>query len=103
MADGRRPSASRGVGPPQGVLRAFRVGRVGLGEEMVAGGIGITLLPRIALDVECRAPSPVVIRPFRKPEPGRTIGLAWRPRSPREHEFRLLGELLARSVHRGFP
>ena len=72
----------------------FRAGSLNTLVQMVAGGIGITLLPRLALDVECRPPSPIVTRPFRKPEPSRTIGLVWRPRSPREHEFRLLAELL---------
>ena len=32
--------------------------------------------------------------PFRKPVPYRTIGLAWRPTSPRGDEYKLLGELL---------
>ena len=73
----------------------FRAGSLNTLVQMVAGGIGITLLPRIALEVECRAPSSIVIRPFRKPEPSRTIGLVWRTKSPREHEFRLLAELLA--------
>ena len=68
----------------------FRAGSLNTLVQMVAGGIGITLLPRIALDVECLAPSSIVIRPFRKPEPSRTIGLVWRTKSPREHEFRLL-------------
>ncbi len=73
----------------------FRAGSLNTLVQMVAGGIGITLLPRIALDVECRTPSSIVIRPFRRPEPSRTIGLVWRTKSPREHEFRLLAELLA--------
>ena len=78
-----------------GEVGDFRAGSLNTLVQMVAGGIGITLLPQLAVDVECRPPSPVVIRPFRKPAPARTIGLAWRPSSPREHEFRLLGELLA--------
>ena len=78
-----------------GEVGDFRAGSLNTLVQMVAGGIGITLLPRLALDVECRNPSAIVIRPFRKPEPARTIGLVWRTRSPREHEFRLLGELLA--------
>ena len=78
-----------------GEVGDFRAGSLNTLVQMVAGGIGITLLPRIALEVECRTPSSIVIRPFRKPEPSRTIGLVWRTRSPREHEFRLLAELLA--------
>jgi len=78
-----------------GEVGDFRAGSLNTLVQMVAGGIGITLLPRLALEVECRTPSAIVIRPFRKPEPARTIGLVWRKRSPREPEFRLLGELLA--------
>lgn len=61
--------------------------------QMVAGGSGVTLLPKLALPVEGKAKNLVVI-PFRKDAPYRTIGLAWRPTSPRAAEFRLLGELL---------
>lgn len=61
--------------------------------QMVAGGEGITLLPSLALPVERKAGGLAIV-PFRKPAPFRTIGLAWRPTSPREEEFRLLGELL---------
>ena len=78
-----------------GEVGDFRAGSLNTLVQMVAGGIGITLLPQLALEVECRAPSSIVIRRFRKPEPSRTIGLVWRPKSPREHEFRLLAELLA--------
>ncbi|CAI8042386.1 Hydrogen peroxide-inducible genes activator [Geodia barretti] len=60
----------------------FRAGSLNTLVQMVAGGIGITLLPQLALEVECRAPSSIVIRPFRKPEPSRTIGLVWRTKSP---------------------
>ena len=78
-----------------GEVGDFRAGSLNTLVQMVAGGIGITLLPQLALDVECRTPSPIVVRPFRKPEPSRTIGLVWRTKSPREDEFRLLAELLA--------
>ncbi|MDJ0850492.1 MAG: LysR substrate-binding domain-containing protein, partial [Myxococcota bacterium] len=61
--------------------------------QMVAGGSGLTLLPTLALRVEGKAGGLAVV-PFRKPVPHRTIGLAWRPTSPRVDEFRLLGEVL---------
>ena len=73
----------------------FRAGSLSTLAQMVAGGIGITLLPQLALQVEARPPSPLVVRPFRQPGPSRTIGLAWRKTSPRAEEFRLLGKLLA--------
>jgi LysR family hydrogen peroxide-inducible transcriptional activator len=61
--------------------------------QMVAGGEGTTLLPRLALPVEGRTPDLAIV-PFRAPAPARTIGLAWRPSSPRADEFRALGALL---------
>jgi LysR family hydrogen peroxide-inducible transcriptional activator len=61
--------------------------------QMVAGGSGLTLLPTLSLPVEGKATGLVVI-PFAGPSPFRTIGLGWRPTSPRAEEYRLLGELL---------
>lgn len=61
--------------------------------QMVAGGSAVTLLPTLALPVEGRFENVAVI-PFRRPQPYRTIGLAWRPTSPRAGEYTRLGELL---------
>ena len=72
----------------------FRASSLNTLVQMVAGGIGITLLPQLAIEVETRTLTQLIIRPFQKPEPSRTIGLVWRKTSPREHEFRLLAELL---------
>jgi LysR family hydrogen peroxide-inducible transcriptional activator len=62
--------------------------------QMVAGGAGVTLVPRVAVPVVANTPDLVLV-PFRPPSPARTIGLAWRPASPRAGEYRALGELLA--------
>ncbi len=72
----------------------FRASSLNTLVQMVAGGIGITLLPRLSLEVEAPQLSQIVILPFRKPEPSRTIGLVWRTTSPRAHEFQLLAKLL---------
>lgn len=77
-----------------GELGDFRASSLNTLVQMVAGGIGITLLPKLSLGVETRMLTQLVIRPFQKPQPSRTIGLAWRKTSPRENEFRLLAELL---------
>lgn len=61
--------------------------------QMVAGGLGVTLLPESAVAIEA-ASSEVVVRRFRAPAPTREIGLAWRRTSPRDDEFHLLGDLL---------
>ena len=77
-----------------GEVGDFRASSLNTLVQMVAGGIGVALLPRLSLEVESRPPSPIIIRPFQKPEPSRTIGLVWRTTSAREHEFRLLAKLL---------
>ncbi|HZU89230.1 MAG TPA: LysR substrate-binding domain-containing protein, partial [Stellaceae bacterium] len=61
---------------------------------MVAGGLGVTLLPGIALASEIGGNEGLVARPLAAPAATREIALAWRKSSPREAEFRLFGELL---------
>ena len=61
--------------------------------EMVAAGYGITLLPEICLPVELRGRDVEVI-PFFEPEPKRTLGLAWRPTTPRAGDFEAFGKLV---------
>jgi LysR family hydrogen peroxide-inducible transcriptional activator len=60
---------------------------------MVAGGLGTTLLPELALDVDGNVAGVEVI-PFHDPRPHRDVGLAWRRASSRAAEYRLLGETL---------
>ena len=65
--------------------------------QMVANGYGVTLVPRIAVDVEVRDRRVKLLR-FATPEPGRTIGLAWRRTSPRKVDFVALGQLVAEAL-----
>jgi LysR family hydrogen peroxide-inducible transcriptional activator len=62
--------------------------------QMVANGYGVTLLPQVASDVEARDERVRLVR-FTEPEPGRTIGLAWRRTSSRKADFLALGQLIA--------
>lgn len=62
--------------------------------EMVAAGLGITLLPEICLGVESRSRDLKIIR-FADPEPSRTLGLAWRRSSPRNEDFKALASLVS--------
>jgi LysR family hydrogen peroxide-inducible transcriptional activator len=77
-----------------------RGGSLGLGAtslatvmQMVANGYGVTLVPRIAVDVELRDERVKLLR-FAPPAPGRTVGLAWRHTSPRKLDFVALGQLV---------
>jgi LysR family transcriptional regulator, hydrogen peroxide-inducible genes activator len=55
--------------------------------QMVSSGIGVTLIPEMAVAVETRRASVSVAR-FKNPQPSRTIGMIWRKTSP------LAGQLL---------
>ncbi len=59
--------------------------------QMVDGGLGITLLPAMAVDAGILAGTNLVTRSLGPSAPARQIGLAWRASSPRESEFRLFG------------
>jgi LysR family hydrogen peroxide-inducible transcriptional activator len=49
--------------------------------QMVGAGIGVTLIPEMALAVETRS-APVAIARFDDPQPCRTIGMIWRRTTP---------------------
>lgn len=65
--------------------------------QMVANGLGVTLLPERCVPIEVRPAQGLVVRPFQKPRPSRRIGLAWRKGAARAAEFQLLGESLLRA------
>jgi LysR family hydrogen peroxide-inducible transcriptional activator len=58
--------------------------------QMAAGGIGITLMPEMAVPAEIGAASGLVTRPL-DGDPSRIIALAWRRTSARKTEFRSFG------------
>jgi LysR family transcriptional regulator, hydrogen peroxide-inducible genes activator len=62
--------------------------------QMVAAGLGVTLLPASSLSVEARAGAGISIRRFQSPAPQREIVLAWRASSPRRHHFATLARQL---------
>lgn len=62
--------------------------------QMVAGGLGVSLVPRLAADAGVTAGADIILRPFTEPLIGRAIGIAWRAGSPRRAEARLIGEVV---------
>ncbi len=68
--------------------------------QMVANGYGVTLVPEVAIDVEVRDERVKLLR-FAPPEPGRTIGLAWRHTSPRKVDFVALGQVVTETLGLG--
>lgn len=65
--------------------------------QMVASGLGLTLLPEISIAQETARGHVELIR-FAAPEPSRMLGLAWRKTSPRRGDYTALGPLIAASL-----
>ena len=79
---------------PDGILLFTDAGMV-FGDA--AGGYGVTLIPQIAADVERRDDRVKFLR-LENPQPGRSIGLAFRRTSPRKADFAALGEVVKESL-----
>jgi LysR family hydrogen peroxide-inducible transcriptional activator len=71
----------------------FQATSLGTLVQMVANGLGITLLPEIAVDSEAGADSGITVVPISDGNPVRRLAMCWRRGSPRAHEFVLLGEV----------
>lgn len=62
--------------------------------QMVATGLGATLLPALYVEAEALADPQIAVRPFQAPAPSRAIDLAWRRTTSRSAEFRLFAKLI---------
>lgn len=81
-------------------LRGFRASSLGTLVQMVASGLGLTLIPELAVPLESRASEGLVVRALDAGGPARTIVLAWRTSSAREQEYRLLARSIAEAYAR---
>ncbi|MEX0369410.1 MAG: LysR substrate-binding domain-containing protein [Tateyamaria sp.] len=61
--------------------------------QMVGAGIGITLIPEMAVDVETRS-AQVCINRFGDPAPNRTIGVVWRKTNPLKNTLADIAEVV---------
>jgi LysR family hydrogen peroxide-inducible transcriptional activator len=61
--------------------------------QMVGAGIGVTLVPQMAVEVEARTAAVAVAR-LPAPRPERTIGLVWRKTNPLGKQFVTLIDIL---------
>ena len=66
--------------------------------QMVDNGLGVTMLPEMAIDAGILDHTHITARPLQAENPSRRIALVWRKASPRERDFRLLAEVLAQSA-----
>ncbi len=62
--------------------------------QMVDNGLGLTMLPEMALESGILDGTKVVARPLKSKNAARQIALVWRRGSPRADEFRLLAKEL---------
>jgi LysR family transcriptional regulator, hydrogen peroxide-inducible genes activator len=62
--------------------------------QMVAAGMGVTLLPQSARTVEAREGAGIIVRPFWGSTPSRELVLTWRHRSPAADLYREMAEIL---------
>lgn len=65
--------------------------------QMVGAGIGVTLIPEMAVAVETRG-APVAIQRFEGARPARTVGMIWRRTSPLAGDLRELAEVVRQSA-----
>jgi LysR family hydrogen peroxide-inducible transcriptional activator len=62
--------------------------------QMVDNGLGLTMVPAMAIDAGLLTGTGVLVRPLESEHAARRIALIWRKNSPREKEFQLLAEAL---------
>ncbi|KGF70021.1 LysR family transcriptional regulator [Hoeflea sp. BAL378] len=65
--------------------------------QMVGAGMGVTLIPEMAIAVETRS-APVSISRFAAPEPARTIGMIWRKTSPLAKQLAEISRVVRQSA-----
>ncbi|MCX2723541.1 LysR substrate-binding domain-containing protein [Roseibium salinum] len=80
--------------PPREVLDASSLSTL---VQMVSAGLGVTLIPEMAVPVETRSASVAIAR-FEAPEPTRTIGMVWRKKSPLGSQLREISEIVRRAA-----
>jgi LysR family hydrogen peroxide-inducible transcriptional activator len=65
--------------------------------QMVGAGIGVTLIPEMAVAVETRS-APVSITRFKHPKPMRKVGMIWRKTSPLTTHLLQISEVVRRTA-----
>lgn len=65
--------------------------------QMVSAGIGVTLIPEMAVAVETRS-APVSVSRFNGAQPSRTIGMIWRKTSPLAPQLLQISEVVRQSA-----
>lgn len=66
--------------------------------HMVAGGLGVTLLPRLAVRGGVAEGAELALRPLAGAGAWRTLGLLWRANAPRAEDYRALAPVVASAL-----
>ncbi|MBP1884126.1 LysR family hydrogen peroxide-inducible transcriptional activator [Ensifer mexicanus] len=61
--------------------------------QMVGAGIGVTLIPQMAVEIETRS-SPVCVFRLAEPRPTRTIGMVWRKTNPLTAQYAQIADVV---------
>jgi LysR family hydrogen peroxide-inducible transcriptional activator len=80
--------------PPRETLDASSLSTL---VQMVSAGIGVTLIPEMAVTVETRS-APVSVARLKNPQPSRTVGMVWRKTSPLAGQLRQISEAVRLSA-----
>lgn len=65
--------------------------------QMVGAGLGVTLIPEMAIPVETRS-APVSIARFNSVQPSRTIGMIWRKTSPLAKQLLQISDIVRQAT-----
>ncbi|KIT16482.1 hydrogen peroxide-inducible gene activator [Jannaschia aquimarina] len=71
--------------------------------QMVATGLGLSVLPALYVRSEVAREALVTARPLSDPEPGRDIGMVWRKRAPQATAFETLAAAIRTTLRREAP
>jgi len=66
--------------------------------QMVVAGLGITLLPELAVDAPFGAQRGLTVRRFHKPAPTRRVGAVWRKSTTRSAAIQALCNVIAQTI-----
>jgi LysR family hydrogen peroxide-inducible transcriptional activator len=78
--------------------QAFRATSLETLRQMVAAGLGLTLLPGLAAEGPFASTRGLAVRPFAPPSPNRVVGAAWRRSTSRGPAIAAVCDIIARTA-----
>ena len=80
--------------PGSGLQRSLEGGSLETIRQMVASGVGLTVLPSTSVGAGESRNDLIRVRPFAKPVPERRVALAWRKSFPRPEAIEVLRQAI---------